>query len=554
MNQPTRLLVVDDSPEYREVMSRLLRPRGYEVVCAGTGRAGLRLARRWQPNLVLLDVVLPDLSGYDVCRTIKADPALVDVFVVLISGQDTATENKVAGLGAGADEYLAKPIPPAELVARVNALVRIQRSEEQIRQLNQTLERRVTERTADLKSANQELACEIAGHRRAEATSAAFAKLGQRLNSARSGKEAARIIVRVADQLLGWDAAFLDTYSAARDQVRTTLNLDTVRHRRIELPPASLEGPPTPMQRLVMRSGGKLVLRKPGAGIAGQWRRFGNKRRRSASLMFVPIRSGHSVVGVLSIQSYRANAYDAVALRTLQALADHAGGALERIDAEEIVRRLPQRILDAQEAERRRVSRELHDGVNQLLASIRFRVHAVGELLTGVSPRAQKEAARAADLLERAQREVRAIARNLRPSELDDLGLVPAVRAACAEFKRRTGLAIQLRPPARPLPLHADLTLYRILQEALNNVERHACARRVNVRLGRRNGFAELVVRDDGRGFARKRDSTPGEGGSGLVNMRERAALAGGTVRIHSSRRDGTEIVVRVPLHPANGS
>src|ERR1017187_1038462 len=103
MNKKTSILVVDDVPVILQAYSEILRAQGYEVSEASTGRQGLQAARERHPDLVLLDVVLPDLSGMEVCRQIKADAALVDVFVVLFSGNATDVDHKVAGLGTGAD-------------------------------------------------------------------------------------------------------------------------------------------------------------------------------------------------------------------------------------------------------------------------------------------------------------------------------------------------------------------------------------------------------------------------------------------------------------------
>jgi PAS domain S-box-containing protein len=118
--------MVDDDDAAREVYSELMRAEGYEVWAASTGQEGLRAASERRPNLVLLDVMLPDLSGIEVCRQIKADVALQDTFVVLFSGHATSVQHKVEGLGTGADDYLVKTIQPDEFLARIRTIVRLQ--------------------------------------------------------------------------------------------------------------------------------------------------------------------------------------------------------------------------------------------------------------------------------------------------------------------------------------------------------------------------------------------------------------------------------------------
>ena len=122
MNQTTRILVVDDEPEILRVFTQILNNAGYEVLTAATGRDGLRLAREERPDLVLLDVLLPDFNGMAVCKQIKGDPILKDVFVVLISGGATSTTHKVEGLASGADDYMVKPLDPDELLARIQTM------------------------------------------------------------------------------------------------------------------------------------------------------------------------------------------------------------------------------------------------------------------------------------------------------------------------------------------------------------------------------------------------------------------------------------------------
>jgi DNA-binding response OmpR family regulator len=124
---PLRVLVVDDEPDNVDLLVRLLARQGYEVSSAANGHEGLRLARELKPDLVLLDVVMPDLNGREVCRHIKEDAALANVFVALISSVEISADSKVEGLQCGADDYITRPIANRELVARVKVLSRIQR-------------------------------------------------------------------------------------------------------------------------------------------------------------------------------------------------------------------------------------------------------------------------------------------------------------------------------------------------------------------------------------------------------------------------------------------
>lgn len=219
----------------------------------------------------------------------------------------------------------------------------------------------------------------------------------------------------------------------------------------------------------------------------------------------------------------------------------------KRAEQAELVSRA---VIRAQEAERRRVARELHDSVGQLLSSAKLRVQAcVAKLPTGENS-LSAEAFRVLELLDEAIAGVRDISRELRPSTLDDLGLPAAVRGLCGEFRDRTRLRIRVRVPRTlpRLPPEIEINLYRILQEALSNVERHARARQAEVALVRMAGELRLRVRDDGVGMPKRPRGGVRSRGAGLVNMRERAEQIGGRVAILSPRGGGTTIFVRVPL------
>lgn len=207
-------------------------------------------------------------------------------------------------------------------------------------------------------------------------------------------------------------------------------------------------------------------------------------------------------------------------------------------------------VIRAQEAERRRVARELHDSVGQLLLSVKLRIQACAAKLPPGETALAADASRVLELLDEAIGGVRDISRELRPPTLDDLGLAAAARGLCTEFRDRTRLQIRARI-ARTLPRlspEIEINFYRILQEALSNVERHSRARRVEVELAHTATELRLDIRDDGAGMPKGARGWGRPRGAGLVNMRERAEQIGGRLWILSPRGGGTTILVRVPL------
>ena len=154
---PARILLVDDNPVVLFKVAHVLSGAGYTVIEAKTGSEGLALARSEHPDLILLDVRLPDINGIEVCRRLKASPETSRLFVVMLSEKETSAESQAGGLEAGADSYIARPIENRELIARSQAMLRIQQAESALRVAQAELEQRVAERTAELSQANAAL-------------------------------------------------------------------------------------------------------------------------------------------------------------------------------------------------------------------------------------------------------------------------------------------------------------------------------------------------------------------------------------------------------------
>ena len=220
--------------------------------------------------------------------------------------------------------------------------------------------------------------------------------------------------------------------------------------------------------------------------------------------------------------------------------------------SEEILRDLTQRVVQVQEAERGRVAVELHDTITQMLCAVLVRSQTLADKLPARNKAAKREAIKLHEIIGKTVEEVERISRNLRPSVLDHLGLVAALHDTSTEFANRTGVSVKVgcvKLIVR-LPADTELALYRILQETLKNVEKHARASHVTVHLTKPGDFVQLTINDDGMGFdpdhhpARQK----GKGGFGLLGMRERATYLGGVLKVKSVRRSGTEIEIRIPL------
>ncbi len=248
-----------------------------------------------------------------------------------------------------------------------------------------------------------------------------------------------------------------------------------------------------------------------------------------------------------------------VAERTAELAAANASLRAEigtREAAEADRRELLQRLGTAQEDERSRIARDLHDQMGQLLVALGLGLKALEDTTPDPSP-TRPHLARLRDLTDLISRECHQLAVILRPTALDDLGLQTALANDIERWSERSAVEVDFHASGlddERLPAPVETALYRVVQEALTNVFKHASARRVSVILQRSQGSVSAIVEDDGAGFATESVmASAGDGGHlGLLGMRERVALVGGTLTIESVPGRGTTVFARVPLDPAD--
>lgn len=230
-------------------------------------------------------------------------------------------------------------------------------------------------------------------------------------------------------------------------------------------------------------------------------------------------------------------------LRLAEIFATRAATAADL--SQRVTRDALRRVVEAQELERGRLARELHDETGQALTSILLGLKGFEEQLEGEDARAAAGALR--ELVVTTLQDVRRLAVELRPAALDDFGLVAALERLAESFGSQTGIVVQLESTLEGdrLPTDVETALYRLVQESLTNVVKHARARRVSILLTRRGATVAVVIEDDGRGFdpAAVRDDAVG-----LLGMRERVALLGGRLDLETREGGGTTVAVEVPL------
>jgi len=290
-----------------------------------------------------------------------------------------------------------------------------------------------------------------------------------------------------------------------------------------------------------------------------------------SSLLAVPLRVQGQIIGILSLSRDRpGQPYTPGDQVLLQDIADRAALTIENARLFESVANqrerliaLSARLVEAQETERRNLARELHDEVGQILSGLVMQLGIARSHLPKSAKTAQTILNETEELLQEILGRIRAIIAGLRPQVLDDLGLVPAIRRLANEFQEETGTQVKIKTDQIPDRLSAplELALFRIVQEGLTNVRKHAQAHTVSIRLAIEDAKVILSIQDDGRGFENQPawphpdGETILEGGwsisaghYGLIGIQERVAQLGGRLHITSSLGQGTSLRVELPL------
>jgi signal transduction histidine kinase len=231
----------------------------------------------------------------------------------------------------------------------------------------------------------------------------------------------------------------------------------------------------------------------------------------------------------------------------------HSRSLLEQSrQMQEQLRLLSRQVLSAQEEERKKISRELHDVIAQTLTSINVRLTTLKKEATLNTRGLERSITRTQRLVEHSVNIVHRFARELRPTVLDDLGLIPALHTFMKSFRQQTGIGVSLSAFAAVEHVNGDkrTVLYRVAQEALTNVARHAQASQAEVKIQKIDGAICMKIKDNGKGFPAKRVLHAKEGKRlGLLGMRERLEMVGGRFALTSAPGKGTTILAQIPLN-----
>ena len=526
--QPT-ILIADDTPANLGVVVDSLTERGFRVLVALDGAEALERAQFSQPDLILLDVKMPGIDGFETCRRLKMDDRTRDIAVIFMTSR-TGSEDMVEGFSAGGVDYLTKPVHVEEMIARVSTHLALrtmhkqlvvqnrqllaevsvrQQAEAALSRARDQLEGRVALRTAELARANQSLLAQVEERRRAEA------KLLSSEARFRAIVETSPVPLCITSmpggQLLYTNGPFQELFGL--DLLNDAANVVD-----FYADPLERDSLVDHLQREGSFHNSEIQFTRPEGSVF-----WAMATARVATYNEAPA----IYVGLNDITERK---------RIEQAL----------LESREQLRELSAYMEAIREEERKRIAMEIHDELGQLLTALKMDVSLLKMRLAGDSD-AAKKADDMRELVETTIWMVRNVASHLRPAALN-FGIVSALEWLVEDFSRRNNIPCQFRiNGSEPVLPDAHATaVFRIVQASLTNVARHARATRADVTLTRSANGLDLHVSDDGCGFdqeaARKGDSY------GVLGMRERARLIGASLLIDSSPGTGTSVSIHIPL------
>ena len=531
----TRVLVVDDKPENLYLLRALLQGHDCNVDEARHGAEALVKARQSPPDLVISDLLMPVMDGYTLLRQWKADERLRQIPFVVYTATYTEPKDERLALDLGADAFIVKPAEPEPFMARIREVMEKKRRGELstaqlpragekvlLKEYSETLVRKLEGKALQLEQTNRALQEDIVRRQQAEVA------LHERDEILRLFVEHSPAAIGMFDNEMRYVAVsrrWLSDYGLGeRDIVGRS-------HYEIfpEIPQRWKD-----IHRRCLAGATERCDEDPFVHADGRtdWVRW----------EIHPWHRAAGEIGGIIIFSE---------VITDRKLAEEAlRGAHTRLE------QLSRRLLAAQETERRNIARELHDEIGQLLTAVKLDLQMVMRECPG--PAAYSCVREAMGSMDRVIARVRDLSLDLRPSMLDDLGLMPALRWMAGRQAERAGFAVHVGadlPDTRLAP-EIETACFRIAQEALTNAARHARAKRVTVELRREGEALALTVRDDGCGFdagAMRRQAAAGAS-FGLLGMQERATLAGGELEIESAPGRGTTVSARLPWRAAGGA
>jgi PAS domain S-box-containing protein len=513
------ILMVDDQPgkllSYEAILSEL----GENLIQATSAKEALEKLLKMDVAAVLMDVSMPDIDGFELAEIIRQHPRFQKTAIIFVSAVHLSDLDRLKGYQHGAVDYLSVPVVPEVLRAKVRIFAELHRKKQQLERLNSELEQRVAERTHEIEQKALIL----------ERVNADLAQRNQELDA---------IVQTAPDIIFSRQPDGGREYISSRFYEYTgALPGSAIGFGWLDyVHPEDREQSTTHWMRCV-QSGQAYESEYRLLGADGKYRWF---RARA-----VPLRDEEGKI--LKWYGTCSDIHDSKMLeQSIRENAIELERLVENRTAE--LRRLSSRLLTMQDEERRRIAREIHDGLGQELAAAKMIMDGI--LAKDTTPGMHKAATDASQLVDRAIQQVRTISHLLHPPLLDEVGLVSALRWFIEGLTERSGIEIKLEvlpPQLGRLKPEVETAIFRIVQEAVTNMFRHSGAHNGTVSVTEKDGSIFITVSDDGKGIEDEIvQLRPDSVGIGIGGMRQRVNELGGSLRL-ANANPGTIVQVVIP-------
>jgi PAS domain S-box-containing protein len=512
------ILMVDDQPAKLLSYEVILGELGENLIKATSGREALEQLLKNDVAIVLMDVSMPELDGFELAEMIHQHPRCKETAVIFISAVHLTDVDQLKGYQRGAVDYISVPIIPELLRAKVSVFAELRRKTRQLEALNRELEQRVAERTEELDKRARTL---------------------QQLNSelARKNQDLDAIVKTAPDIIFSRRADGARDYMSDRFYEYTGASPDSATgFGWLDYVHSDDKVSSQAQWARCVESGEMYECEYRLRGRDGQYRWF---RVRA-----LPIRDQTK-----QIARWYGTCSDIHDSKLVEhAMRESAIELEKKVDERTAaLRRLSNRLMTMQDDERRRIARELHDGLGQEMVALKM-------LLNGIvqAPLSLPEyIGQATSVIDRATQQIRTLSYLLHPPLLDEVGLLSALRWYLGGLTQRSGIetTLDVSPTDFPrLAVELETAMFRIIQEALTNVFRHSGAQQAWISLTQREGTVTVKVRDNGKGVSDGIvESRSGTSGVGIRGMSERAKELGGELLV-TNAHPGTIVEVTIPV------
>jgi PAS domain S-box-containing protein len=519
VHDKVNILMVDDQPgkllSYEAILSEL----NENLIKVTSAKEALEKLLKADVAVVLMDVSMPEIDGFELAEIIRQHPRFQKTAIIFVSAVHLTDLDRLKGYQAGAVDYLSVPIVPEVLRAKVRVFAELHRKSLQLARLNCELEQRVVDRTQEL-----------------ELKAVALEQLNRDL--AQKNQELDAIVHTAPDIIFSRHPNGARDYISSRfyeytgAPAGTAVGLGWLEYMHADDRDRSLE-----LWMRCVESGQLYESEYRLRGADGQYRWF---RARA-----VPLKEPDGTV--VKWYGTCSDIHDSKVLE--QSIRESASELERMVDIRTVeLRRLSSRLMTLQDEERRRIAREIHDGLGQELAAAKMILDGI--MAKDSSPSVRQAANDSSQLVDRAIKQVRTISHLLHPPLLDEVGLVSALRWYLEGLSERSGIEVQLEvdpPNLGRLRPELETAIFRIIQEALTNMFRHSGARNGTVSVKEGDGRIAVTVRDDGRGIEEQViQLRPESVGVGIGGMRQRVSELGGRLRL-ANANPGTIVEVIIP-------